>query len=138
MVMMTRPDLAFAFAELSKFVQNPGQVHLKAARRTLAYLAGTADKGVTYSRPALDKHVNRLYGWVDSDYAADLDTRRSVTGYVVSMNNGPVSWCAKRQSCTTLSSAEAEFVAASMCGQEVIYLRNLLRDLGHSQGDRPT
>jgi len=51
---------------------------------------------------------------------------------------GPVSWRAKRQSCTTLSSAEAEFVAASMCGQEVIYLHNLLRDLGHSQGDRPT
>eukprot|EP00961_Rhodomonas_salina_P113355 1524992-Rhodomonas_salina.2 len=137
--MMTRPDLAFAFAELSKFVQNPGQVHLKAVLCTLAYLAGTADKGVTYSRPALDKHINRLYGWVDSDYAADPKTCSSVTGYasVVSMNNGPVSWCAKRQSCTTLSSAEAEFVAASMCGQEVIYLRHLLRDLGHSQGDRP-
>eukprot|EP00961_Rhodomonas_salina_P196484 2651693-Rhodomonas_salina.2 len=37
-----------------------------------------------------------------------------------------------------LSSAEAEFVAASMCCQEVIYLHNLLRDLWHSQGDRPT
>eukprot|EP00961_Rhodomonas_salina_P263706 3564258-Rhodomonas_salina.1 len=104
---MTRPDLAFAFAELSKFVQNPGPVHLKAARRTLTYLAGSPDKGLTYSRPALDKHVNRLYGWVDSDYAADPDTRRSVTGYVVSLNNRPVSWRAKRQSCTTLSSAEA-------------------------------
>eukprot|EP00961_Rhodomonas_salina_P011645 156428-Rhodomonas_salina.2 len=127
---MTRPDLAFAFAELSKFVQNPGQVHLKAARRTLAYLAGTPDKGLTYSRPALDKHVNLLYGWVDSDYAEDPDTHRSVTGYVVSLNNWPVSWRAKRQSCTTLNLAEAEFVAASMCWQEVIYLRNLLSDLG--------
>eukprot|EP00961_Rhodomonas_salina_P114716 1543233-Rhodomonas_salina.1 len=92
---MTRPDLAFAFAELSKFVANPGAVHLKAERRTLAYLAGTADKGITYSRPALEKHVNRLYGWVDSDYAADPDTCRSVTGYVVSLNKGPVSWRAK-------------------------------------------
>eukprot|EP00961_Rhodomonas_salina_P064520 868030-Rhodomonas_salina.1 len=108
---MTRPDLAFAFAELSKFVQAPGQVHLKAVQRTLAYLAGTPDKGLTYSRPALDKHVNRLYGWVYSDFAADRDTRHSVTGYVVSLNNWPVSWRAKRQSCTTLSSAEAKFVA---------------------------
>ena len=49
------------------------------------------------------------------------------------MNNGPISWRAKRQSCTTLSSAEAEFVAASVCGQEVIYLCNLLRDLGYRQ-----
>mmetsp|Transcript_63864 Transcript_63864/g.133031 ORF Transcript_63864/g.133031 Transcript_63864/m.133031 type:complete len:106 (-) Transcript_63864:45-362(-) len=51
--MMTRPDLAFAFAELSKFVQAPGEVHL-----------------------------NRLRGWVDSDYAADPDTRRSTSGYL--------------------------------------------------------
>eukprot|EP00961_Rhodomonas_salina_P132843 1788199-Rhodomonas_salina.2 len=114
MVLMTRPDLSFAFAELSKFVQNPGAVHLRAARRTLAYLAGTVDKGLTYSRPEHSRHVNCLFGWVDSDYAADPDTRRSVTGYVISLNNGPMSWKAKRQSCTTLSSAEAEFVAASM------------------------
>eukprot|EP00961_Rhodomonas_salina_P168240 2268053-Rhodomonas_salina.1 len=116
----------------------PGQVHLKAERSTLAYLIGTDDKGVTYSRPALNKHVNSLYCWVDSDYAADPDTSSSVTGYLISMNNGPVSWSAKRQSFTMLSSAEAEFVAASMCGQEVIYLHNLLRDLGHLQGVHPT
>eukprot|EP00961_Rhodomonas_salina_P285276 3855004-Rhodomonas_salina.1 len=135
---MTRPDLAFAFAELSKFVQCPGAPHLKAARRVLAYLVGTADEGITYSRPEHDRHVNRLFGWVDSDYAADPDTRRSVTGYVISLNNGPISWKAKRQSCTTLSSAKAEFVAASLCRQEVIYLRHLLRDLGYSQGSLPT
>eukprot|EP00961_Rhodomonas_salina_P250317 3384021-Rhodomonas_salina.1 len=54
-----------------------------------------------------------------------------------SMNNGPISWKSKCQSCVTLSSAEAEFVAASLCGQEVIYLRNLLRDLDLTQ-DSPT
>eukprot|EP00961_Rhodomonas_salina_P184154 2486705-Rhodomonas_salina.1 len=128
---MTRPDLSFAFAELSKFVQNPGAAHLRSARLTLAYLAGTADRGITYGRPEHASHVNCLFGWVDSDYAADPDTHRSVTGYVVSLNNCQVSWKAKQQSCTTLSSAEAEFVAASMCGQEVIYLRNLLANLGH-------
>lgn len=68
-----------AFAELSKFVSCPGVVHLKAARRVLSYLsAGTVDEGITYSRPTHDRHVNCLFGWVDSDYAADPDTRRSV------------------------------------------------------------
>ena len=133
LVMMTRPDLAFAFAELSKFVQAPGEVHLRAAKHTLAYLAGTAEEGITYSKPDDVRDLDVLHGWVDSDFAADPDTRRSVSGYLISMNNGPISWKAKRQSCTTLSSAEAEFVAASVCGQEVIYLRNLLRDLGYSQ-----
>ena len=49
------------------------------------------------------------------------------------MNGGPVAWKSKRQSCTTLSSAEAEFVAASICGQEVIYLRVILCSLGYGQ-----
>eukprot|EP00961_Rhodomonas_salina_P134692 1811837-Rhodomonas_salina.1 len=77
-------------------------------------------------------------GWVDSDFAADPDTRRSVTGYVVSLNNGQVAWKAKQQACTTLSSAEAEFVAASLCGQEVIYLRSLLRGFGFEQQNPTT
>eukprot|EP00961_Rhodomonas_salina_P195286 2636462-Rhodomonas_salina.1 len=79
LVQMTRPDLAFAFSELSKFVQRPVVVHLKAARRVLAYLVGTADQGITYFRPSDPSQANKLTGWVDSDYAADPDTRRSVT-----------------------------------------------------------
>eukprot|EP00961_Rhodomonas_salina_P031068 418041-Rhodomonas_salina.2 len=107
LVQMTLPDLAFAFAELSKFVQAPGLVHLRAARRVLAYLVATQDLGITYSRPDDPCKVNQLFGWVDSDYAADPDTRKSVTGYIVSMNNGQIAWKSKRQSCVTLSSAEA-------------------------------
>ena len=81
------------------------------------------------------KHVFRLPDnyWRDPDYASDPDTRRSVSGYVLSLNGGPVSWKSKRQSCVTLSSAEAEFVAASYCGQEVLYLRAILRDIGCEQ-----
>eukprot|EP00961_Rhodomonas_salina_P120826 1626122-Rhodomonas_salina.1 len=53
------------------------------------------------------------------------------------MNNAPVSWKAKRQDCVTLSSVEAEYVAASMAGQEVIYLLAMLRGFGYEQA-RPT
>eukprot|EP00961_Rhodomonas_salina_P239683 3237660-Rhodomonas_salina.2 len=114
---MTRCDLAFAYAELSKFVQCPGAAHLKAAERVLQYLCGTYELGLTYgvADPNLT-HV--LRGWVDSDYVSDPDTRKSVTGYVLSLNSEPVSWKAKHQDCVTLSSAEAEYVAASMCWQE--------------------
>eukprot|EP00961_Rhodomonas_salina_P026717 360935-Rhodomonas_salina.1 len=133
LVQMTHPDLVFAFAELSKFVQAPGVVHLRAARRVLAYLVGTQDMGITYSCPEDPTQINKLFEWVDSDYASDPDTRKSVTGYIVSMNNGSIAWKSKRQSCVTLSSAEAEFVAASQCCVEVVYLWNLLRDLGLAQ-----
>eukprot|EP00961_Rhodomonas_salina_P028480 384427-Rhodomonas_salina.1 len=129
---MTRCDLAFAYAELSKFVQCPSEAHLKAAERVLQYLWGTYDLGLTYRAPAPGS-TNVLRGWVDSDYASDPDSRKSVTGYVLSLNGAPVSWKAKRQDCVTLSSAEAEYVAASMCCQEVVYLRAMLRGFGYEQ-----
>eukprot|EP00961_Rhodomonas_salina_P145727 1961914-Rhodomonas_salina.1 len=109
--------MAFAYAELSKFVQCPCEVHPKAAERALQYLRGSLELGLTYSNPGPSLR-NVLAGWVDSDYASDPDTRKLVTGYVLSMNNAQVSWKAKRQDCVMLSSAEAEYVAASMAGQE--------------------
>eukprot|EP00961_Rhodomonas_salina_P301621 3940542-Rhodomonas_salina.3 len=95
---------------------------MEQAEHVLRYLRGTTDMGLTWSNPGDERH-NVLQGWVDSDFAVDPDTLRSVTCYMVSLNNGPVAWKAKRQACTTLRSAEAEFVAASL----VIYLRSLLR-----------
>jgi hypothetical protein len=56
---------------------------------------------------------------VDSDFASDIDTRKSVTGYLMVLNGGPVSWKASRQWGLTLSSSEAEFVDASQ-RQEVV------------------
>eukprot|EP00961_Rhodomonas_salina_P176672 2381233-Rhodomonas_salina.1 len=69
---------------------------------------GSYEEGLTYSDPG-QEHRNRLLGWVDSNYASDPDTRKSVTGYVLSFNNASIScqWKAKRQDCVTLSSAEA-------------------------------
>ena len=79
LVTMTRCDLEFAYAKLSKFVQCPGEAHLKAAERVLQYLKGTYMDGITYSDPG-PAGRNVLKGWVDSDYVSDPDTRKSVTG----------------------------------------------------------
>ena len=131
LVQMTRCDLAFAYGQLSQFLHNPGLVHMAAAERALAYVRGTADWGLTYYDLGADKR-NVLTGWVDSDFASDSDTRRSVTGYVMSLNGAPISWRSCRQGGVTLSSSEAEYVAASAVAQENAYLRSLL-----SGFDRP-
>ena len=73
-----------------------------------------------------------LTGWVDSDFAADSDTRRSVTGYVMALYNALISWRSCRQGGVTLSSSEAESVAASAVAQENAYLRALLSGLDRS------
>ena len=91
LVNMTRPDLAFTYSQLSNFVQSPAPVHLAAAERALAYLRGTYNEGITYCDPGEDRR-NKLTGWwVDSDVAADPDTRKSMTGYLFSLNGGAVS-----------------------------------------------
>jgi hypothetical protein len=99
---------------------------LEQAECTLPYLHGTIDLGTAWP-----KQAKRADGWVDSDFAADPDTRRSVTGDVCSRKDSPFAWKAKRQSCTSLSSAEAEVVAASVCGPEDTLLRWTLRGVGY-------
>jgi len=132
LVQLTRPDLAFAYSELSRHGAEPCTEHLEGANRMLSYLAGTWDMGLTFTDPG-PRFRNRLTAWVDSDYASCPSTRRSHTGYLITMNNGPVAWKAKQQSCVTMSSAEAEFVAASSCGKQLLALRNLLRHLDFEQ-----
>jgi hypothetical protein len=73
------------------------------------------------------------WGWVDSDLAADVDSRRSHTGYIIMLNGGAVSWKSRRQDCVFPSTSEAEYVAASQCGQEVYYMREILRDFEYAQ-----
>ena len=70
---------------------------------------------------------------MDSDFRGDSDTRKSLTGYLLSLNGGAIfwTWRSPRQGDITVSSSEAEFVAASQAGQEVVYLRVLLRGFGY-------
>jgi hypothetical protein len=91
----------------------------------LAHFRSFSNKDITYCDPGEDRR-NKLTGWVDRDFATDPDTRKSMTGYLISLNGGAVSWRSSRQGGVTLSNAEAEFVAASQAGQEAIYLRALL------------
>jgi len=65
----------------------------------------------------------------DSDLSRDVDTRRSVTGYIFFLANGPIIWCSKLQECVALSSMEAEYISACAAAQEALWLLRLLREL---------
>jgi len=109
--------MAFAYGQLSLFLHNPGPVHMVAAKRALAYVRGTHDHGLSYCDPGAENQ-NVLTGWVDSDFGADYKTRRSVTGHVMALNSAPIRWLSCRQGGVTLSSSEAEYVAASTVAQQ--------------------
>ncbi len=99
-------------------------------------MRGTCDRGITCCVLAAEVK-NKLIGWVDSDIESDPDTRKSMTGCLMSLNGGDISWRLSRQGGGTRSSSKAEFVAASQAGQEVVYLRELLKGFGHPQ-KKPT
>jgi hypothetical protein len=131
----TRPDCQYAVSTLAQFSANPGKAHFEAVKRVLRYLKGTADFGLTFGGPG--EGVD-LVGWTDSDWAQDVDSRRSVGGFVFDVAGGSVSWSSKKQPTVALSTVEAEYMAASNATREAIWLRVLLEDLGFTQGEATT
>lgn len=143
----TRPDLGFVCCQLAKHLQNPGAVHMAAAKHALRYLRGTSAQALTYRRDSLQApnqlfgleqvtellgaQAREMLGFVDSDWASDPDSRRSIGGYVFLLNGAAISWKCGKQTCVAHSSAEGEFMAASKASLEAIWLRRLLTGLGH-------
>lgn len=138
---VSRPDLTFSVQVLSRHFQCCGPEHIAAAMRVLRYLKGTLDKGIIYGgtteSTGLSTTTIKLVGYSDADWGGDLDSRRSTTGYVFTLNHGVVSWGSKLQATVALSSAEAEYMALCSATQEAIHLRQLVKDLGHEQ-EEPT
>ena len=74
-----------------------------------------------------------MVGFADSDYAGDTDDRKSTSGYTFMIGAGAVSWSSKKQPVVTLSTTEAEFIAAASCACQGVWLRRVLEKLGHTQ-----
>ncbi|KAM7469095.1 hypothetical protein LguiA_007278 [Lonicera macranthoides] len=125
----TRPDIAQAVSIVSRFMANPGKQHWNAVKWILRYLQGTKNKGLVYQRT----EGSIICGYVDSDYAGDLDKRRSTTGYVFTFSGGPISWRSMLQGVVALSTTEAEYIAATEAVKEALWLRGLIGDLGMVQ-----
>lgn len=126
----TRPDIAHATSTVSQFLVNPGQMHRIAAKRILRYLKGTMNLGLQYlSEPGALK----ILCWTDSDWAADRDTRRSISVYSISVGKGMVTCSSKKQNTIALSSTEAEYAAVTAAAQEVLHIRSLLKSIGLEQ-----
>jgi hypothetical protein len=127
----TRPDLAHAVSVVSRFMHNPGKEHWNAVKWILRYLKGTTDFGLLFDKNSVK--TNDVIGFVDSDYAGDLDKRRSISGYIFSLCGSAVSWKASLQSVVALSTTEAEYVASTEGVKEAIWMRGLVSKLGVPQ-----
>lgn len=128
---ITRPDIMYATSMSSRFMHNASQTHLGVAKRVLRYLQGTLDFGILY-----EKNVNaKLLGFCDSDWAGCVDDMKSTSGYAFSLGSGVFSWASKKQQTVAQSTAEAEYVLASLATSQAIWLRRILEDVGEKQGE---
>jgi hypothetical protein len=113
-------------------------VHWGQAIHVLRYLAGTRDYALVFHGDDKEDLSTLVLGYTDSDWAGEPDTRRSTGGYVFKMCGAAVSWSSKLQNSSALSSTEVEYVAATRASQEAIWLRQLLQQLGVTQGQPTT
>ena len=100
----TRPDIMYAVCLINRYMERTTELHLRAAKRVFRYLKGTTDFGIFYKKnegPILSSFTN-------SDFAGDLDDRRSTSGHVFMMGSGVISWASKKQQVVTLSTTEAK------------------------------
>jgi hypothetical protein len=91
----------------------------------MQYLRGTVGKGIIFSGKSFDMHI-----FTYSDWAGDVLTRGSTTGYVVLAAGGPISWQSKLQMTVSTSSMQAEYQAIYAGMQEVVWLRGVMTELG--------
>jgi hypothetical protein len=120
----TRADLTFAISTVSQHMATPGWTHWMAVKMIMRYL-----KGSLHLKLQLGGQHIKLKGYCDVDWTGDVNDRRSTTGYAFSLGDGIVSWSSKRQPTVALSTTKAEYMAASHCTREAIWLRQLLDDM---------
>ncbi|KAL0402493.1 UNVERIFIED_CONTAM: Retrovirus-related Pol polyprotein from transposon RE1 [Sesamum latifolium] len=125
----TRPDILFVVGLVSRFMENPSEKHMNAAKRILRYLKGTFDYGIFYT----SSNDACLKGYCDSDYAGDVDDHKSTTGFVFYFGENAISWCSRKQLIVTLSTCELEYVATTTGACHAIWLWRLLSVLYFAQ-----
>ncbi|KAM1859213.1 hypothetical protein ACFX13_011547 [Malus domestica] len=121
----TRPDIAHSVNVVCQYMTNPTELHLHLVKRIIRYLQGTATCGIRYTHSS----DFQIHAYSDSDWAANINTRRSITGYVVYLGSNPVSWQSKKQATVSRSSTEAEYKALAHCAADVFWIRSILKDV---------
>jgi hypothetical protein len=121
----TRPDITFAVSALSQFLRNPGSTHWETVKRVFRYLAGTTRKTLelTYGGEG-----HGLEGYTDMD-GVTQEHHHAVSGYTFLIDGGVISWGSRKQELVTLSTAKAEYVAATAVAKEATWLRRPLTEL---------
>lgn len=98
----TRPNIAHVVGVVSRFLSNPGKEHWTVVKWIIRYLRGISSHCLCF-----DNEKPVLEGYIDSDMAGDVDTRNSISGYLITFAGGAVSWQSQLQKYIALTTTEA-------------------------------
>ena len=129
----TRPDTSYPVSVVSRHLANPGKIHWNTVKHILRYLSGTRSQCLT-----LNPSDMVLSGYCDADWAGNVDTLKSTTGYAFFLGKSLISWCSKAQSKVATSSTHAGYIAAYSASCEAMWLRSLLAELNLLSSPTPT
>ncbi|XP_041011264.1 secreted RxLR effector protein 161-like [Juglans microcarpa x Juglans regia] len=118
----TRPDIAFAVGMLGRYQSDPGLDHWRATKKIMRYFQGTKEYMLMYRRT----DNLEVIGYLDSDFAGCIDSRKSTLGYIFFMAAGVVSWRSAKQTLTTTSTMEAEFVSYFEVTSHGVWLKSFI------------
>lgn len=123
----TRPDISYAVNYLARFNSRHNDSHWSAVKHLLRYVKRTRSYTLQFGT---QRGQNCLVeGYADADYAGDVDTRRSTTGFVYFVRGSLVSWKSRRQHSVTLSTTKAEYLAIGDCAKHGLWLCPLLEHI---------
>ncbi|GKA59020.1 retrovirus-related pol polyprotein from transposon TNT 1-94 [Tanacetum coccineum] len=129
----SRPDIVQAVCYCARYQARPTEKHLKEVKRIFRYLRGTINMGLWYPKGS----GFELIAFSDADHAGCIDTRKSTSRGIQFLGDKLVSWMSKKQDCTAMSSAEAEYVALSASCAQVMWMRTQLKDYGFNYNKIP-
>ncbi|GKE71417.1 retrovirus-related pol polyprotein from transposon TNT 1-94, partial [Tanacetum coccineum] len=128
-----RPDLVFTVCMCARYQSKPTKKHLEAVKRVFRYVQGTINMGLWYPKDT----AMALTAYADSYHAGCQDTRRSTSGSAQFLGDKLVSWSSKKQTSTSISSTEAEYIVMSGCCAQILWMRSKLSDYGFAYNRVP-
>ena len=123
---VTRPDIAHSVSVVSQYMSSPTIGNWAAVEHILCYLKGAPGRGILYS----NHEHNRVECFTDADWAGSKEDRKSTSGYCVFVGRNLVSWKSKKQGVVSRSSAESEYRAMTQSVCEIMWLHQLLTEVG--------
>ena len=121
----SRPNIMLAVGLVARYQATPKQNHLLGVKIIFRYLQGTAQYGLWY--PKGKSFTLKTY--TDADWASCVDDRKSTSGGAFYLGRSLVAWPSKKQTSITLSTTEAEYIAATTCCTQVMWMKQTLQDM---------